>query len=299
MLSLLTLNWSGALQGAPSLHKFVKALGRLNLPEVALIGYGVLICSFVALPAGIVFVRLLEGYWGSGIARPIAQWRRRHYRDQVSNLRRKVGKGASGGEDEEQVLAAWQLNHWYPPSPDRVMPTRLGNALRAAEDRAGQRYGLETTIVWPRLFPLLPDKVTAIVSDERNQLDLSVRLCLVFAFTALAYFAVLGWPLYTQSILHRWQWLSIPIASAILSWISYRGSINAAISYGIGIASAFDLHRFDLTGTLHLQQPLTLDDEQHANRIISKFFEHGAAALGAGGTIRYNHPELDTKRDDL
>lgn len=44
----------------------------------------------------------------------------------------------------------------YPRDVKLLMPTLLGNVLRAAEISAGGRYGFDTLIVFPRLEPLLP-----------------------------------------------------------------------------------------------------------------------------------------------
>ena len=49
--------------------------------------------------------------------------------------------------------------------PDHlVRATGLGNALAAMEDSAGAAYGLDAVVAWPRLYPLLGDKVRAVVA---------------------------------------------------------------------------------------------------------------------------------------
>jgi hypothetical protein len=42
-----------------------------------------------------------------------------------------------------------------------MLPTMLGNTLCAAEFRARSRYGLDVVVLWPRLYPLLSDRVPA------------------------------------------------------------------------------------------------------------------------------------------
>src|SRR5262249_3031460 len=41
-----------------------------------------------------------------------------------------------------------------PDKPTPLLPTALGNALRAAEHASGERYGLDTITSWPRIYPL-------------------------------------------------------------------------------------------------------------------------------------------------
>jgi hypothetical protein len=72
---------------------------------------------------------------------------------------------------QRQHFAISQLRLAYLPKPKRLLPTRLGNALRAAEDRAGQRYGLLTVTILPRLYPYLSERVRR----PCNQLDVAVR----------------------------------------------------------------------------------------------------------------------------
>ena len=73
----------------------------------------------------------------------------------------------------EREAAARRLRR-YPP-PAAILPTLLGNTLRAAEFRAGSRYGLDAVVLCPRLYPLLGDKVSATLNDLRDQLDLAAR----------------------------------------------------------------------------------------------------------------------------
>src|SRR6266480_321558 len=57
---------------------------------------------------------------------------------------------------EENMEAAEELYDNYPPEPHRILPTTLGNILRAAEDYARHRYGFEIIHLWARLTVVLP-----------------------------------------------------------------------------------------------------------------------------------------------
>jgi hypothetical protein len=172
-----------------------------------------------------------------------------------------------------------RLRRLFPSDPAWLLPTRLGNALRAAETRAGEPYGLDAVVAWPRLYPLLPDGVRALVDDQRDGLDLAARFCAVFAAAAAVSLVLLA--------IHGW-WLLVPAGCLVLAWLSYRGAVAAAVAYGEGIRAAIDLHRFDLLTALHLPLPATLEEERAVNEELSLFlrqtwpvdfvYEHGARA---------------------
>jgi hypothetical protein len=161
------------------------------------------------------------------------------------------------------------------PTRDRVLPTKLGNVLRAAEDRSGRGYGMDAVILWPRLYPLLPKPVTDLLADQRDQLDIAARFCVVFMIAGV----IAGVALIAQG----WWWL-VPIACVLLAWLAYRSAVAAAIAYGDGIQIAFDLHRFDLLEALHLELPVDRDMERKANRELCDFLRQGVPV-----NLRYVH----------
>ena len=63
------------------------------------------------------------------------------------------------------------------------MPTRLGNILRAAESYPHDRYGADAVLTWPRLFPLLPDRLTASLTAARAEIEQVVVAGLFSAFS--------------------------------------------------------------------------------------------------------------------
>jgi len=110
-------------------------------------------------------------------------------------------------------MATWKLRRLYPDHDDHVMPTLLGNVLKAGEDRAGGRYGLDCVVVWPRLYPLLSEPLTAALDDARNQFDLAVRFAATFGLIAAGALVLLA-P-------HGW-WAAVILAALLLAWLSYR-----------------------------------------------------------------------------
>jgi hypothetical protein len=285
-LYVLALVWGGAPADAPSLNRFVAHLEDLSTTETLLGFLALLGVAILTQPLQLPLVRLLEGYWPP-IADPLAKARRgahraRRARLEAAQLRTAqhpdADADADGAGREARIHAAWRLRKLYPPDP-LVMPTALGNALRAAEDRAGRRYGLDGVVVWPRLYPLLSDRVLAIVDDERTQLDVAVRFSAVLFVAALASLGLLA--------THGWL-LLLPAALLLVAWLAYRAAVGAAIAYGEGLETAFDLHRFDLLRALHLPLPASSEEERALNAQVT-------AALLQGQRIpfAYEHSDAD------
>ena len=159
-----------------------------GLPEPLPVGLGVLALLVVAASGFVVrqfefsILRLLEGYW--------PRWWRPLTRRLVKRQKRKWmaidrqwqdfnhrGLGSLSQEERHDYIQAdLQLSLF--PDTGRLLPTRLGNILRSAEDRCAQKYGLDAIICWPRLWLLLPDAAKGELSAARDALNLTVRLWL-------------------------------------------------------------------------------------------------------------------------
>lgn len=275
----------GAFTGRPSLHDM------LALPTSAnsLIGLtsAILVLSVVIQPFQIGLVRVLEGYWGG--SRPMLmlasvgveiQRRRRQRLYRLQPLDRDGGD-ARGALSDEIRHARSQLKLF--PAKQRLLPTRLGNALRAYEDTAGERYGLSTVVTYPRLYPVVSDRLRLSLGQFIDQLDTAAGLTISFLLATVVSAAILiddGW------------WLIIPFGTGCLAVVSYRGAIRAASYQGELLATAFDLHRFDLLAALHLPLPRTPIEEHRDNRELSSFLDEQRADSRDYRFI-YRHPSSE------
>ena len=152
------------------------------------------------------------------------------------------------------------------PSAGRVLPTDLGNTLRAMEEVAGNRYGLDAVTLWPRLYPLLPEDLREAVDDRRNQLDFAVRVCfLAGAWAAVAAGVLRGQP----------SWMLLPAVALLMAWTAYRSAVAAAHGYGELVQVAFDFHRFELHKAFHLPVPKDLQQELATNPRLTSFLLRG------------------------
>jgi hypothetical protein len=268
---------------------------------------GIFLLAVLLRPFQVAIVQLLEGYWRRWrpleFANDLATERHRRIRNTADITRRAVQPDEpSVREFGDVVYYARQLDAFrrintrasaivdrYPPiqgsgdsGDDRLMPTLLGNILRDGEDDAGYRYGLDMPVVYPRMYPSLSPKLDKAISAQLDMLDTTSALCVVFGLIAL-----LTLPLTTRM---DW-WSLVPLVAMLMSLLAYRGAITTARGHSTLLATAFDLHRFDMLQALHYQLPLTPRDELELNRELSDF-------LGRGGTdgvlymgkFRYKHP---------
>lgn len=234
-----------------------RAVTTMTLGQ-ALAGLLVLTVLVVLLhPLQLPMIRLLEGYWPRW-AEPVRAYGRRRQERRMRTL-----TSAAEVPDTDDVAAVQRagqagtrLRAAFPLGDRPLLPTALGNALSAAESRAGREYGFDGIVAWPRLYPMLGEQVRAVVDDRRDGMDAAARFSVTMLVTALLAVPVLagaGW------------WLLFALTPLALARIAYRGAVHAAVAYGEAVRVAFDLHRFDLLRALHLPLPA----DQEAERVLN------------------------------
>jgi hypothetical protein len=242
--------------------------------------------------------QVLEGYWGDSdlsqrlmAARMARHWERR---DQL--LGKEDAAVAALGEltvaGRRHSLAAvphvallqeaQRLQERYPQARSAIMPTRLGNVLRVFESQAGAQYGLPALRVAPHLALVAPARDLAYMEDQRQEMDLAIRLCWLSGLASLLTVAFLwraGW------------WLLLAAIPYCAMYLFYRGAIIVAIEYGTAVATALDLNRFALYERMHLESPDDSTSERGRNsalvRLLSRKHEH----------VKYAHPVTASSGD--
>ncbi|HYF62204.1 MAG TPA: hypothetical protein VD886_05275 [Herpetosiphonaceae bacterium] len=153
---------------------------------------------------------------------------------------------------------------FYPPRPDQIMPTRLGNILRSARLKPQSRYGLDTVVCWPRLWILLPQDARNELISARKNLDGHVQL-----FTwGLLFIAASQ----TISILGgAWVWWGLMVGLAVVCY-AYLAALGAAVIYGDLLVTAFDLYRHLLYKALRFPLPKTTSEKGEGQRLTAYLF---------------------------
>ena len=99
------------------------------------------------------------------------------------------------------------------------------------------------------------------VDDCRKGLDLTVRLCVLFALaTALSVGLLAG----------NGAWLLLALAPYCISYLAYRGAVSSAQAYGTALSTLVDLNRFALYEQLHVPFPMDTLVEQNHNAQLMK-----------------------------
>ena len=238
----------------------------------------IVVVALLAEPLEIASIRFLEGYWSfAGPLRPIAtaaNWlqRRRHSRllfFSAQNQNRPLAQQAA------------QALRRFPPRPNRILPTSLGNRLRGFEDRAGTAYGIKAVAWWPRLHHALPESVLNSVNQYRNQLDVAVRLGIAFAVCAVATFGLL---------VRQPSWWWMPAVFVALAWFAYRGALGAADTYGVAVTAAIDVYHLRLLQEMRIEIPQDTNAERAVNRQLDRLWR------GIGqANVRYSTTDSDHK----
>jgi len=283
VLYTLTLVASGAPHHPPNAERLRETVSRLTTGEAGALMAVVVVSVLVLQPLQFAVVRALTGDWGDSLVARVLSWPglwlHRRRRSTLEAASRTVTDGEPTAERRRSAATAAQLRRVYPP-PEDLLPNRLGNALRAGQSRAGRRYGLEAAVLWPRIYPLLPQRVAGMIDDQRDQLDLCAHFCGVFLSATLITAGLLA---------PHGVWLILTIPTLLLALLCYQAAVAAAVLFGELLEVAFDLHRFDLLRALHLPLPIDRDGERQTNQLLSRFLLQGRPV-----NFSYEHAELPT-----
>lgn len=242
-------------------------VGTLRESEIVVLGAAWLLLVTASAAIGQRFepgvIRLLEGYhwpkWLSNRPRRFFQGRYNNDEKLLQQLAPKVISATTTAAEREQYIAADLRRHGMPPDPKDIMPTRLGNILRASERRIEAKYGLEPRICWARLWLLISKDTRDDLSAARSALDIGARSFLWGGLFAIWTF---------------WSWWALPLTVAALL-ASYAWMMSAADEYGELLESAFDLFRFALYKSLCLAPPADSSAEPALGRLLTEFLWRG------------------------
>ncbi|MET7424247.1 hypothetical protein [Dactylosporangium sp. NPDC005555] len=248
-------------------HRWSERIGALSgVEQVALLAAAVSLIAGSAVVAELLtlpVLRLLEGY--GPLTRAPRRFQRRRYEDADAQLQALSGRAFRGEPvDPLRLAAAEQRLHDF-PGVDRIMPTRLGNILRAAEDRPAERYGLDPVICWPHLWLALDKDVQLELTEARRSLDDAARLWLWFL------------------LFSAWTWTAwwAPLVSVAGCVVTYHAAmLGRARAYGQLLQAAFDLHRHLIYAALRWPVPESPDRERAGGEAVTTYLWRGIAPPG-------------------
>lgn len=159
-----------------------------------------------------------------------------------------------------------ELDIYFPTTEASVLPTKLGNVIRAFESYSASRYGMDSIALWPRVVPIL---------KENDYLNFVVQEKAVFDFllNSLLVVLVLGIELmYVAAYLGKFGMLLTVLLVSLVAWlVLYEGLIVAARQWGTTVRVAFDLYRYIMHERLKLRTNSSFEDDYRMWQEVSRF----------------------------
>jgi len=274
------LFWIGGLLAWAQAHdgwrQITDAFDRLEqqsaIVQLAVLGgvlIGVLTSALVLTWLTGPALRVLEGYlpWAP---RGLRQAMIRRERERAArldwSLRELLVTIDTGQGTPEQFARFQRLDRQrrdLPSRPERFMPTRLGNILRASESRPVDKYGLDPVAVWPHLWLVLPDPARAELVAARAALDRAVAGVLwgtlFIAFSA-------------------WSIWALPAGALVAAIAGLSLLPGRARSFGGLFEAAVDLYRADLYRKLRWPLPANPRNERDTGHLVTRYLVRGTDA---------------------
>lgn len=235
----------------------------------------VAISGFVVERFDFVAIRFLEGYWPRWL-RSLRQWLIKRQQRQLAKIESKWNllyekletQGLSSDELEDLSRLETKLKQ-IPTQSQKLMPTRLGNLLRAVELRPFVKYGLDSVLCWPYLWLVLPEHIRNDLAVARNELNTAARVWV---------WSLLFW------IWSVWSIWALPIGF-LSALFAYRWALEAAGIYADLLESAFDLYRFNLYSALKWPLPKTIEEEKAMTEKLNTYLARGYVTQGFAYTF--------------
>ncbi|MFF1925139.1 hypothetical protein ACFVW8_31790 [Streptomyces sp. NPDC058221] len=253
----LALGWQLGYAHALSYGRLSSRLKQLTaadqstghtLSEAALVLGSLLLVGVAAGLAASGIGTAVEWFWGnqgtSGPIRQLVQRRHKRWEQAASRVRKAVGDAMAArseradsrpADDRALVLRHRQLRI-SPREPER--PTWIGERFALTADRAREVNGVDDIdLVWPRLWPVLPEALRADITAARDAHADAARLC--------------AWGVMYVPVSVTW-WPAVLVVLAVLITGHIRGR-STARAFADLVEAALDLHLGDLAKQLGLE----------------------------------------------
>jgi len=113
-------------------------------------------------------------------------------------------------------------------------------------------------------------------------MDLAIRMCLLGLLATLTTVALL---------VASGLWILLALFPYLVAYLSYRGAVAGARSYGVAVATVLDLNRFRLHEQLHVKLPQDSDEEYEQGRALSRLLDGIDPQTGLKPPrVVYSHP---------
>jgi hypothetical protein len=195
------------------------------------------------------------------VRRPLVNSRRRRWQDRLA-VRRALEKAhpqatRTAEQQEEITTAGARLNRLALAKPGR--PTWMGDRMHGVEQISVNRYGLDLSFGWPRLWLMLPETARTEITATHT------------AFAAAVATGTWAWPYLVLAILW-WPGALIAAGIGLTAWTRARSAMG---DLAVLSESAVDLHGRLLATELGVADkdstgPLTVEEGEQITAIVRK-----------------------------
>ena len=171
---------------------------------------------------------------------------------------------------QPDVETRYELFRRY-PQEENILPTKLGNCIRAFESHAAM-YNIEPITAWYRLLAVIPKDFQEQIATAEANFQAVINLTAVALLLSMVVFAV-------GVVLADKPFLVASLILCALGYALYRfACVYARQPWGECVRSAFDLYRLDLLRQLgvHVASPtLTLAEEKKLWYSVQRLMLYG------------------------
>lgn len=278
----------GLLPALTGAHASGKA-GRDPLTALGIAAFFTFAISIALAYASQLIYRILEGYH---LPMPIDhRWTLRQRRRHARLISKKaVLERTQAGRQSKAYGLVIEILGLYPESPDRIMPTRLGNALRTLEGYALDRYGMDSQQFWYELVGTADERVVREMEEMRAQVDIFVAGVSVSLLLTLASLGVAG------VSNDRIPPFLLAIGSIAVAPVAYRGAVRNMKDWANSVRALVNLGRLKVADSLGLLMPWRIEDEITMWRAMSAFAHYRDPAWRPWlNTFRKGSPDIDDR----
>jgi hypothetical protein len=189
-----------------------------------------------------------------------------HRKPYHQSERRRLTAEVETLEGLPRARREFALHRAYPSDDELVLPTKLGNIVRAFEHHPVRLYNVDAIAGWPRLMTVLPAHMRDLIGNAQSDCNTLLNTSFVFFVIALGCFI-------TAAIKFSAVSMFAALGSLALGWILYLLACPPAQQWGEYVRAAFDLYRLDLlkqTGIEIKVKSFTLEEEQNYWALIQE-----------------------------
>jgi hypothetical protein len=246
--------------------------------QLVILGGVALVAALALSGLSYPIIRVFEGYPLRRLNRlPLL---RRIYRKVIASQVRAYRKLRAvrddrSGKPDDRARAGWLLERFFPQEEEDLLPTRLGNTIRAFEQHPNVRWGLDGVTIWPR--------IDALLSADERELHVDAKIDLYVFINASLGASIVGVCLLVDKATNvtdpvaGWAFYAIPF---VVAYALYRASVGPAAIWGDAVRASFDLHRLEMYEKLGIRDPKSFSDERQMAVRINQALLYGRPPLG-------------------